>query len=183
MKTTITLILILIGMTGMGQGVFNIHFDPSKKDTFYFSNYYHSYCFNYNYIISIPAGVCGIVVGKGDTMQYLFKEKLYPSFFSSETLPNTLITLWSQYKQECFDGDLFRVSDKNTAFEHYLPVGTWVFSAKDIMFYEIIDLPAKSTQCLNSTRYKTVTNPWEKYHNKLTFEGFMEWLKKIKNLR
>jgi len=142
----------------MGQGVFNIHFDPSKKDTFYFSNYYHSYCFDYNYSTKIPLGVCGIIVGKGDTMQYLYFDRvklINPKEweFTNIDYLRLLVDQWDKYKQECWNDSTF-TGIINTNPDRNRKTN----SATTLLYFE--------------PHYDTI---WE--HKQPALEGFMQWLK------
>lgn len=120
MRTTLLAFLLLIGTVGVGQGVLNIELDPSSKDTFYFGKYYTHYAINFNYITKIPSGVYAVVLGRGDSIQYLWEwnPKTDMRFRWSgdiNTIANTIIILWEEYEGSCGFDTVF-MSDSSYFF-------------------------------------------------------------------
>ena len=150
---TLTLILFLIGTVGIGQGVYNIKTDYTKKDTFEFPTYYNYYAVNYRAITRIPNYAYAIVLGKSDSAEYLWRdrvESVNDGVITNISILKILTNAWTAYKQECWNDSVYKM------YYSRISPGNFAVHYPDTLICEYS-------------------------HRKPTFEGFMQYLeRKIK---
>jgi len=168
-KTLLTLILLLIGMIGYAQGVYNIKTDPTKKDTFEFPTYYKYYAVNYMAITRIPNYAYAIVLGEGDSAEYLWRDRIgsvNDGVITNISILKIIVDKWTAYKQECWNDSTFKKNND------------WCFETKRDAEFEmklaiLWGLKNHVIEQKNDTCYQI---GWYE-HTDTSLEGFMEYLK------